>query len=323
MTLSHRLRPGDLVEVRAPEEILQTLDADGALDHLPFMPEMLEFCGRKFRISNRAEITCASAPDMGAARGFKVEDVLTLEGIRCSGAAHDGCQKACMIFWRQAWLQKVAATRSTERNNADGQFKAALTGDERLQARLKTSVRPNTYFCQASELAKYTYRLSRWERLNKYFSGLRAGNFSAWQMARGVGIWLFWKARRFFLGVYPRGSNKSAPAQSLNLQPGELVEVKSIGAIAETLNESGRNRGLEFFLGMHLFCGQQFRVKGRLDRIIADVTGEMRKLNNTVLLEGSTCRCAHLGFGMGGCSRCEFAYWREIWLRRADHTVTT
>ena len=42
-----RLRPGDLIEVRAPEEILQTLDAEGTLDQLPFMPEMLGFCGRR------------------------------------------------------------------------------------------------------------------------------------------------------------------------------------------------------------------------------------------------------------------------------------
>src|SRR5262245_37605705 len=46
-----RLRPGDLVEVRAPEEILQTLDTEGTLDQLPFMPEMLRFCGRRFQVS--------------------------------------------------------------------------------------------------------------------------------------------------------------------------------------------------------------------------------------------------------------------------------
>lgn len=63
--------------------------------------------------------------------------------------------------------------------------------------------------------------------------------------------------------------------------------------------------------------GRRYRVKGRLDRLISDGTGEMRKLKNTVLLEGVTCRCSYLGFGVGGCSRCEFV--REIWLRRSDH----
>lgn len=303
-----RLRPGDLVEVRAPEEILQTLDTAGTLDQLPFMPEMLGFCGQRFRVSQQVEVTCASG--MSSPRGFRTNDVVILDDVRCSGAAHDGCQKACMIFWREAWLVKV--------ENAAIQSKVDLGRSEQLQARLKISTGAKTYFCQASELAKVTYVLSRWERLRKYFSGLRAGNFSARQMIQDIGIWLFWKIRRIFFGVYPRGSNRSPSVERLNLQPGEWVEVKSIDSIVETLNESGLNRGLQFFGGMHLFCDGRYRVKGRLDRMIVDGTGEMRKLSNTVLLEGSTCRCAYLGLGMGGCSRREFAYWRETWLRRSD-----
>ena len=36
-------RAGNLVRVRSPGEVLRTLDADGTLDGLPFMPEMGEF----------------------------------------------------------------------------------------------------------------------------------------------------------------------------------------------------------------------------------------------------------------------------------------
>jgi len=50
---NERLRRGDLVEVKAPSEILQTLDADGTLDRLPFMPEMLGYCGRRFQVAER------------------------------------------------------------------------------------------------------------------------------------------------------------------------------------------------------------------------------------------------------------------------------
>ena len=195
---------------------------------------------------------------------------------------------------------------------------ADVAGSEQLRTRLKTLTDSNTYFCQASELAKATYSLSRWQRLGKYVSALRAGNFSVWQMANSIGIWLLWKIRRTLFGAYPGGSTKSPATESLDLQPGEWVEVKSTESIAKTLNERGQNRGLAFFPGMHLFCGKRYRVLGRLDRMIVDGTGEMRKLRNTVFLEGATCRCAYLGFGMGGCARCEFAYWRETWLRRSD-----
>ena len=63
---SARLCRGDLVEVKPPDEIVQTLDAEGASDHLPFMPEMLEFCGRTFRVSRRALTICISGPDTAA-----------------------------------------------------------------------------------------------------------------------------------------------------------------------------------------------------------------------------------------------------------------
>jgi hypothetical protein len=110
------LRPGDLVEVRTPVEIMQTLDADGAIDYLPFMPEMLEFCGQRHLVSSRALTICFSGP--GAHRGFRVGDVFTLDGVRCSGAAHDGCQKACISFWRQSWLRK-RIRRSNQRSTRD------------------------------------------------------------------------------------------------------------------------------------------------------------------------------------------------------------
>ena len=39
-------KAGDLIEVRSAAEILATLDERGELENLPFMPEMLKFCGR-------------------------------------------------------------------------------------------------------------------------------------------------------------------------------------------------------------------------------------------------------------------------------------
>ena len=45
-----RLCAGDWVEVRSRDEILATLDKDGRLDGMPFMPEMFAFCGKRFRV---------------------------------------------------------------------------------------------------------------------------------------------------------------------------------------------------------------------------------------------------------------------------------
>ena len=98
------LRAGEWVQMRTKEEVLSTLDASGRLDELPFMPEMLQYCGMKMRVSKRAHKTCDPALGIG---GRKMADAVHLENIRCDGSAHDGCEAGCLIFWKEAWLKRV------------------------------------------------------------------------------------------------------------------------------------------------------------------------------------------------------------------------
>lgn len=305
-----KLRPGDFVEVKSPGEILQTLDADGTLDRLPFMPEMVEFCGRRFQVSKRVVKTCYYGTSSGM-RKFAAEDVVLLEGLRCSGAEHDGCQKACTIFWREAWLRRVSNRVS---NAAVNPPLPDPESSKWLRARLKTSTGPNTYFCQASEILNATSELPLWERFQKCLSEVRAGNCGVLEMARRISIWLFWRVRKQLLGAYARGNQKSTPVETLNLRRGEWVEIKPLAGIAQTLDQKAYNRGLYFTPAMGGLCGERRQVECRPEKIIVDGTGEMRQLRNTVFLEGSHCGCSAVAFG--GCPRGEFAYWREIWLRR-------
>ena len=302
-------RPGDLVEVKAPEEILATLDEAGAVDGLPFMPEMMEFCGKRFQISHRVVKTCTSGTKAGSSmRVFRDDDVFLLEGLRCSGLEHDGCQKACTIFWREAWLRRVKVTMPPPT--------IAAEESARLRSNLRSKQSDGIYFCQASELLKATNHLSRKERLTKCASEIRAGNCTAWQMIERTATWLAWRIRRLFLGAYGRGKNKTTPVGSLGLAAGEQVEVKTMPDISETLNEAAHNRGLWFSPDMGKLCGTKQKVEKRIERIIVDGTGEMRQLRNTVFLEGSYCGCPYVAFG--GCPRKEYVYWREIWLRRSS-----
>jgi hypothetical protein len=305
-----RLRPGDTVEVNPPEEILRTLDTEGTLDRLPFMPEMVEYCGKRFKVSKRVVKTCYYGTRSGM-RKFAAQDVLILDGMRCSGVAHDGCERACTIFWREAWLRKIDAMDSAGLN-------FELPDTTLLRARLKTRT-SNAYFCQASEILNATVDLSRSERFARCFEEVKAGNCGVFEMIHRIGIWLFWRARRLFFGSYGHGNAKSTPAQRLNLQSGELIEVKPMRSISDTLNDRSYNRGLYFSPDMGRLCGEQRRVERRIDKIIVDGTGQMRQMHNTVYLEGSVCGCASVAFG--GCPRGEFAYWREIWLRRLEAPV--
>ena len=50
---------GDLVEVRSADEIIATLDERGELENLPFMPEMLKFCGQRLTV-DKWRTSCAT-----------------------------------------------------------------------------------------------------------------------------------------------------------------------------------------------------------------------------------------------------------------------
>src|SRR4051794_26503623 len=62
------LHRGELVEVKSPSEILATLDAEGRCDGLPFMPEMVQFCGRRFQVRARADKVCDTVNYSGSRR---------------------------------------------------------------------------------------------------------------------------------------------------------------------------------------------------------------------------------------------------------------
>lgn len=300
-----KFHPGDLVEVKSADEILRTLDSDGTSDRLPFMPEMVQFCGKRYRVAKRVLKTCYYMK-LGTAgfRKFSNEDVVLLEGVRCSGAAHDGCQKECMIFWREAWLRNPRESASETRYDS--------TGTERLLNRLKTMSGPKTYFCQASELLNATVPASRRDRLTGCFREVGVGNSSPLEMARHIARWAFWKARRKLFSGNTAAGNRSASEECHHFQPRELVTVKSQGEIRETLNQAGCNRGLYFMPDMWKACGKKLEVERTVEKIIVDGTGEMRRLRNTVFLKDSHCECFN---SMAGCPRNEFSYWRGTWLR--------
>lgn len=99
----------------------------------------------------------------------------------------------------------------------------------------------------------------------------------------------------------------------LNLQPGELVEVKQDAEIVLTLDANRRSGGLYFMPGMSAFCGKQLRVYKRVSQIALENEGGIRKLNNTVLLHDALCDGRDLR-----CDRSCFYFWRESWLRRVS-----
>ncbi len=105
------------------------------------------------------------------------------------------------------------------------------------------------------------------------------------------------------------------PDRPLPLQPGELVEVKAEDEILQTLDATGKLRGLAFRPAMRAFCGQRFTVLKRVERIYLEESAKTRTMRDTVLLTGVMCDGLPIG-----CDRSCFYYWRESWLRRVTKT---
>jgi hypothetical protein len=102
---------------------------------------------------------------------------------------------------------------------------------------------------------------------------------------------------------------------NLGLKPGEWVEVKSQKEIFATLDRKGKLKGLAFNREMTKFCGKRFRVYKRLEKMILESTGELRRIRTpTVMLEGVFCD----GEAHNKCDRSCFCFWREAWLRRVN-----
>jgi hypothetical protein len=315
-----RFSTGDRVSVRSAADILSTLDADGTLDGLPFMPEMLDWCGKPFRVLRRVEKTCVDGYPM---RSFPENDVVILDGPRCDGGGHDGCKHGCRIFWKEAWLRPVDAGNTTQK---------VEIGREELRARLKVKSDEHRYFCQSTELYRATGAFSATEK--HYLTArialreIRSGDVPVARILRLLAFWFGQKLRRATGGDHwLQGDLKRTPTQSLNLQPGDIVRVKSRDEIAKTLDQRGRNRGMGICSEMLRCCGSRAEVRYRVDRLIDEKTGLMRELSDTVTLtnilndESLAEECLCYG-QLGDCPRGEVMYWREIWIERVTHDRT-
>ena len=94
------------------------------------------------------------------------------------------------------------------------------------------------------------------------------------------------------------------------------MRVRSADEIRETLTTKGRNRGLWFDTEMLRFCGQTFRVRALVHRLVDERTGRMLELtSDCVTLEGAVSsgdRSTQRWF----CPRSIYPYWRKCWLER-------
>jgi hypothetical protein len=318
-----QLRRGDLVEVRSAAEILATLDDQAALDAMPFMPEMVAYCGRRFSVDRRTEKVCDTIKDYNSRR---ITDCVFLDDLRCDGSGHDGCQAECRLGWKEAWLKRVGPSDPPPGNgddHRDHDARLALLELVSRGARTSTPEGEVRYRCQATELISASQPLSLKDP-RPYLREYTSGNVSIRTFTRVMRRATVTEVRRklgHLPAIHVQGqSTKSPETPRLDLQPGEWVRVKSRDQIRETLTTKGMNRGLWFDVEMLAFCGQTLRVRRRIERFVHDRDGTMIVLpSDCVTLDGAVCsgeRSTQRWF----CPRAIYSYWRECWLERVQPT---
>lgn len=98
------LQAKDQVRVRTREEIEATLDPFKELKGCAFLDSMWQYCGTTQRVLQPVERFLDE-------RDYKVKKsrgVVLLEGSLCYGTPVFGrCDRACHLFWREEWLEKI------------------------------------------------------------------------------------------------------------------------------------------------------------------------------------------------------------------------
>lgn len=299
-TFSHN----SIVEVKSSSEILGTLDHDGKLEGLPFMPEMLAYCGMQIRVAHRAERTCV------VGHGFRsMRSAVFLQEARCDGSHHDGCQRGCLLFWKEAWLRPAGSSPALKAN--------ALSDAEATRRLTELATRrADRYVCQSTELASATAPIRRWD-LRPWMREVFRGELTAHNFLALIGRTLLSRVFGMAQDNSLTGTGKKNGRGDLGLAAGEWVRVKSAEEICTTLDAKSSNRGLSFQPTMKPAVGGRYQVAFPVRRIIIETTGKMVQLENTVALKGVICQ----GACVAHCQRSEYLYWRESWLCRESDKV--
>lgn len=323
------LKPGELVRVRSASEIFATLDEHGAYDGMPFMPEMIKYCGRTLPVVQRSDTTCAGT---GVVR--RMHNTVHLKRVRCDGSAHDGCQAGCLMFWKEAWLERVddGARPAAEPLTAEDEAYVEQTLLPGVRKPAETEGAEPLWRCQATEIPNASQPM-RFREVDQYRRGLE--NWKWPKIARGIVLQLFnyWQSFSqghlpaalrikgghpypFVVGTLEKGTK---PATTLDVQPGDLVRIKSKDEIVATLDKANRNRGLTFDPEMVMYCGRVARVQARVNHLIEERTGEMIDIkSDCIMLEGVVCASDYHRF----CTRAIYTYWREAWLEKVEDPGT-
>src|SRR5437868_6468095 len=109
------LQPGELVRVKAHDEILQTVTTGNLNRGMHWDAELVPYCGGTYRVLSRVH----QLIDEKSARMVRMKTAgIVLDTVVCQ-ARYSSCRMFCpramYPYWREIWLERVAAKEDQAR----------------------------------------------------------------------------------------------------------------------------------------------------------------------------------------------------------------
>ena len=194
----------------------------------------------------------------------------------------------------------------------------------------------SVYRCQATDVKRASRPLPQYDP-RQYVRDLTSRNVTLRVFLVGFIVYAFKKyqlmTQRFLpprLRIhdgkpYPfyQGTGTGDRTPIVDVEPGQVVEIRKKDEIMPTLSPENRNRNMWFDPEMVPHCGVRAPVNRHVQRIIDETTGKMIKLGDCVVLDNVVCQGIYHRF----CPREIDIYWRSAWLRTLNgkdndqHTV--
>ena len=229
---------------------------------------------------------------------------------------------ACSFF-KNEWLRPASGSARVGSATTDAADVEPLTSSTR---RIDDSGE-RVYRCQATDVRQASRLLPQWDP-RQYVRDLTSGNVSVGVFVRGIIVYAFKKYQLLSQRILPRrlwirggepypfyqGTGNGERTPTVELSPGEMVEIRTKAEIMPTLGPDNRNRKLWFDPEMVPHCGKRAPVNRSVRRIIDESTGKMIRLGDCIVLDNVVCQGIYHRF----CPRSLDQYWRSAWLRTED-----
>ena len=126
---------------------------------------------------------------------------------------------------------------------------------------------------------------------------------------------VFLRNRIFRILMNKRKTADQETREILDINPGDLVNVRSKDEIRDMLDDREKYKGCLFIDEMYEHCNKTYEVLKKIDYFFDEARQEICKCKDTVVLEGVLCSGRQRLYSRS-CDRNCFFFWHTAWLKK-------